>query len=244
MTETNVTAPAMTTGHGELSSRIALKRERIVEVAMRHFAEQGYHQARVQDIAAELGIAKGSVFQHFGSKERLFLAAYKRAVTSFPAWLDVAEDVRARGFFATVKYWLESTVDTLREDWVPYRVAIIGNYGTDLGLKRQINRFLVNDDPYRLAAFVRFGLERGELRRDVDLDFIASFLDWTWERFQDALLTEELDPGLFRRHGGRPERTEARIEEFLRVLRSAIGVLKPPPRPASNAKARAAKRRR
>jgi hypothetical protein len=29
---------------------------------------------------------------------------------------------------------------------------------------------------------------------------------------------------LFRRHGGRPERTEARIEEFLRLLRSAIGM--------------------
>jgi hypothetical protein len=129
-------------------------------------------------------------------------------------------------------------VDTLREDWVPYRVAIIGNYGTDLGLKRQINRFLVNEDPYRLAAFVKFGLERGELRRDVDQDFIASFLDWTWERFQDALLTEELDPGLFRRHGGRPERTEARIEEFLRLLHSAIGA--PAPQPAAGRRETAA----
>jgi AcrR family transcriptional regulator len=224
----------MTMSHDEIPSRTELKRQRIVEVAMRHFAEEGYHQARVQDMAAELGIAKGSVFQHFGSKERLFLAAYKRAVSSFPGWLDVPAEVRDKGFFAMVRYWLEQTVHTLREDWVPYRVAIIGNYGTDLGLKRQINRFLVNDDPYRLAAFVKFGLERGELRRDVDLDFIASFLDWTWERFQDALLTEELDPGLFRRHGGRPERTEARLEEFLRVLRSAIGA--PPPAPALAAK--------
>jgi AcrR family transcriptional regulator len=34
---------------------------------MRLFAEQGYHAARVGDIAAELGIAKGSIFQHFGA---------------------------------------------------------------------------------------------------------------------------------------------------------------------------------
>jgi AcrR family transcriptional regulator len=39
---------------------------------MRHFAEQGYHAARVGDIAAALGIAKGSIFQHFGSKDGLF----------------------------------------------------------------------------------------------------------------------------------------------------------------------------
>ena len=30
---------------------------------------------------------------------------------------------------------------------------------------------------------------------------IVSILDWMMERFQDALLTEELDPGLFRRQG-------------------------------------------
>ena len=35
-------------------------RGRIVEVAIRHFAERGYSAARVEDIAAQLGIAKGS----------------------------------------------------------------------------------------------------------------------------------------------------------------------------------------
>ena len=55
---------------------------------MRHFAERGYHATRIEDIATELSIAKGSVFQHFGSKEGLFLAAYKKAVASFAAYLD------------------------------------------------------------------------------------------------------------------------------------------------------------
>ena len=33
------------------------KRTKIIDAAMRHFAEQGYHAARVGDIAAGLGIA-------------------------------------------------------------------------------------------------------------------------------------------------------------------------------------------
>ncbi len=33
------------------------KRAKIVDAAMRHFAEQGYHAARVGDIALALGIA-------------------------------------------------------------------------------------------------------------------------------------------------------------------------------------------
>ena len=68
---------------------------------MRHFARAGYAAARIEDIADELQIAKGSVFQHFGSKEALFLAAYKEAVGSFSAYLDAPPEVVARGFFAT-----------------------------------------------------------------------------------------------------------------------------------------------
>jgi hypothetical protein len=43
------------------------------------------------------------------------------------------------------------------------------------------------------------------------------------ERFQDALLTAELDPGLFRHQGDPMEKKEARIQQFLAILQRAIG---------------------
>ena len=92
----------------------------------------------------------------------------------------------------------------------PIGFICLGNYGTDLALRREINRFLVAEDPYGMAAFVRFGLERGELRKDLDLDMIVSILEWTMDRFQDALLTEELDPGTVSEAGrGRREERSA-----------------------------------
>jgi AcrR family transcriptional regulator len=199
------------------------KRAKIVDAAMRHFAEQGYQAARMGDIASALGIAKGSIFQHFGSKDGLFFEVYKKAVRSFPRYLDAPAEVREGGFFEVLRYWLARTEHLLHEDWIPYRVSLLGNYGTDLSLKREINRFLLAEDPYGTVPFVRFGLERAELRRDLDQEMIVSILDWTMERFQDALLTEELDPGLFRRQGNVMEKKEARIAQFLDVLRRAIG---------------------
>jgi len=189
---------------------------------MRHFAERGYQATRIEDVATDLAIAKGSVFQHFGSKEGLFLAAYKKAVTSFAAYLDAPSAVTARGFFETLRYWLERTDRLVRENWVPYRIALLGNYGTDLRLRQEINRFLRDKDPYGTAAFVRMGVERDEVRRDIDQEMIVSMIEWTVERFQDALLTEELDPGLFSRQGNRPEKTAARISQFLELLHGAI----------------------
>jgi len=66
-------------------------------------------------------------------------------------------------------------------------------------------------------------MSRSELRTDLDADMIGSILEWTMDRFQDALLTEELDPGLFRKQGSVPERKEARIEQFTEMMRRAIG---------------------
>ena len=206
------------------SDRMAAKRQWIIECAMRRFAEDGYQGAKVEDIALELGIAKGSIFQHFGSKAGLFLETYKRAVTMLPAWLDAPASVTEEGFFPTVMYWLERTEHLVHEDWIPYRVALIGNYGTDLSLKRDINRFLVSEDPYGTLEFVEFGIERGEVRDDVDLEMIVSMVDWLAGSLQDALVTEELDPGLFHRWRNQPERQRLRVEQFAAVLRSAIGV--------------------
>src|ERR1700741_1185909 len=78
----------------KLHPRSEEKRSRIVEAATAHFAEHGYHAARVGDIAAVLGIAKGSIFQHFGSKDGLFFEVYKRAVRSFARYLDAPPEMR------------------------------------------------------------------------------------------------------------------------------------------------------
>ncbi|HZE27698.1 MAG TPA: helix-turn-helix domain-containing protein [Terriglobales bacterium] len=219
----SLASPPRYRNHVPPRPRSEAKRARIIDAAMRHFAEQGYHAARVGDIAAQLGIAKGSVFQHFGSKDGLFFEVYKKAVRAFPAYLDAPQEVQERGFFEVLRYWLVRTEHMLHEDWIPYRVSLLGNYGTDLTLKREINRFLMAEDPYGTVAFVRFGVQRAELHQDLDLEMIVSILDWMMERFQDALLTEELDPGLFRRQGEIGERKEARINQFLDILERAIG---------------------
>src|SRR6478672_6164393 len=103
----NRVAPPLYQRQSKLRPRSEAKRARIVEAATQHFAEHGYHAARVGDIASGLGIAKGSIFQHFGSKDGLFFEVYKKAVRAFPAYLDAPAEVQALGFFGVLRYWLE-----------------------------------------------------------------------------------------------------------------------------------------
>ena len=188
---------------------------------MRHFAERGYRGARVEDIATEVGVAKGTVFLDFTSKEGLFLAVYQRAVSLLPAWLDAPSEVVDEGFWAILNWWLERTEELGERDWVANRVTMMGRYDTGLGLRRPIDRFMRSEDPYGTLEFVEFGVQRGEVRDDVDAEMLASMLDWLAVRFQDALVSVDLDPGLIHR---RPERRSMRIKEFVEVLRAGIEV--------------------
>jgi len=47
-------------------------RAEIVAAAERHFAERGFEAARLEDIAAEVGIRRAAIFYHFGDKQELY----------------------------------------------------------------------------------------------------------------------------------------------------------------------------
>ncbi len=53
-------------------------RERILEAAETVFADKGYHDALVDEIAQETALSKGGVYFHFPSKEDLFFAVLDR----------------------------------------------------------------------------------------------------------------------------------------------------------------------
>lgn len=55
--------------------RQARRRDEILSMAAKVFAEQGYRQTDVQVIADRLGIGKGTVYRYFPTKEALFFAA-------------------------------------------------------------------------------------------------------------------------------------------------------------------------
>jgi len=73
-------------------------RELLLTAASLVFARRGYHDAGLDEIAAEAGFSTGAVYSNFAGKQELFLALADREVAERIAELDaLAESIEAGG---------------------------------------------------------------------------------------------------------------------------------------------------
>jgi AcrR family transcriptional regulator len=70
----------------------ASTRERILDVALDLFTEQGYDQTSLREIAEQLGFTKAALYYHFASKEEIFMALHERLHAAAGGSVDVLRD--------------------------------------------------------------------------------------------------------------------------------------------------------
>ena len=56
------------------------KRDRILDAAVRVFAKEGFHATKVSDIARAAGVADGTIYLYFASKEELLVSLFEDRV--------------------------------------------------------------------------------------------------------------------------------------------------------------------
>lgn len=90
----------------------AQKREHLIEVATELFNRLGYHAAGIDRVIAQAGIAKTTLYRHFGSKEGLIVAVLRRTDEQYREAMRRAVEDSAR----EPRQRLLATFDFL-EDW-------------------------------------------------------------------------------------------------------------------------------
>ena len=63
------------------------KPQQIVEAAIRVFARNGYYNSRVSDIAREAGIASGTIYLYFKTKDEILVTLFRDRMAAFVAHL-------------------------------------------------------------------------------------------------------------------------------------------------------------
>src|SRR5215469_8139720 len=113
--------------------RIDRRRAQILAAASRVFARQGFHRTTVREVAREAGIADGTIYLYFASKQELLLALLGQLgrVAERPADFAGLASADARGALGS---YLRRRFEDLR-DWRQLFAAVFPEVLADPGLR-------------------------------------------------------------------------------------------------------------
>jgi TetR/AcrR family fatty acid metabolism transcriptional regulator len=148
------------------------KRERILDAAVKVFAAEGFYNAKVSQIAEAAGIADGTIYLYFKSKDELLISLFEDRMDRVLSTLRgaLAEPHRSAG--ERLRRVIDVHLELVEQN--PEMAEVIT---VEL---RQSRKFIREYHNPKFAEFLRLiagaisdGQKRGELRGDVDPQLTA-----------------------------------------------------------------------
>jgi AcrR family transcriptional regulator len=161
-------------------------KSRILDAANKVFAEKGYHEATMDDIAKRLGVSKGAIYLYFSSKEDLFEAMCKTAPQAFKEILfssfgDEANPIQSATQFFDKMLKLSASNPGLSFE-------ILAEASRNPSLKRILKQ---NHEEYErvLTGFLAEGRKRKIVGDNLDIRPLANALIALWNGLETLLVS-------------------------------------------------------
>ncbi|TWP51884.1 TetR/AcrR family transcriptional regulator [Lentzea tibetensis] len=172
------------------------RRRQILDGARACFARHGYEGATVRRLEEATGLSRGAIFHHFRDKESLFLALAEDDA------LRMADVVAEQGLVQVMRDLLSAPADREEEhaaDWLGTRLEVSRRLRTDQDFRA---RWAERSEQLTKATRERLLRQReaGNLRDDVDVGVLTSFLELVLEGLVSHLAmglpADDLEPVL------------------------------------------------
>jgi len=198
------------------------KQARVLDAAIEEFAEQGFSLASMNRVVQRGGIAKGSLFQYFGSKEGLFRFIFDHAVELVRKSLrQVKQETASADFFERISQSLLTGIHFIVRHPRIYQIYLKMIFQESFPLRSQFLQQVHLFSADYLKPLVEGGIARGELRADLNVDLTVFFLDALMDRFLQAYCVSFLDAGAGI-YQAMPDELQEKVEEFIKLLRHGL----------------------
>jgi AcrR family transcriptional regulator len=141
------------------------KRDAILDAARTVFSREGYAATSVDDVAAEAGIAKGTVYLYFKSKEELYLAALARDIRVFTG--KAREEMESVPVFREkIEAFLRVRLDYCKahEEFLRIYLSEYGSMCVTTSISKELRRLQRKNMRY-VASVVQKAIDRREIRK-------------------------------------------------------------------------------
>ena|ERR1051326_6762703 len=174
--------------------------DELLEAALHIFAERGYANTKLEDVAAKVGVTKGTIYHYFSTKEELLLRAIEQHHDrAFKPLEEVLHEKRGP-VSATIRRFLRRAFGHMD----PSRVSVLTLLVQ--GVAREVPHVYfrwLETGPVRgwkiLAELIEQGKETGEFRIDADSEVAARItisgliLQFAWQRFTESAPEVSID---------------------------------------------------
>lgn len=150
-------------------------RETILAAAAELFAAKGFAGVSVREVAERAGVSKANVFHHFSSKDTLYLAVLRSAVTRFETLLDDYAGERD-GFETRLRGISREHLQNILANEGVSRLIIREVLESDVRRGQELTERVLGDGFNRLVEVIREGQSHSQLRADADPVLVASLV--------------------------------------------------------------------
>jgi TetR/AcrR family transcriptional regulator, fatty acid metabolism regulator protein len=167
------------------------KRRLILDAAVRVFASKGYHASRVDDIAAEAGVAHGLLYHYFQSKEELLETVFRETWAALLAAIRAVEDSRE-----PAPEQLRQVAAILLRSWRrdPDLVRVlVREVARSPHLQRQVNE--IGQAFAAIERIVERGQADGSFRAELDPRLVSFIFYGALEEILTGWVLQQLDDG-------------------------------------------------
>ena len=171
------------------------KQDRMINAALKVFAQQGYRHGSTDDIVREAAVSKGLLFHYFGSKLELYRFIYDYSVRYMNLELRSCVDMKETDLFALMKQMESAKMHAMKG--YPYMQQFLNRPLLDDSFEALLSVEGKKNSLEETYAQIDSQIDYEALPGGVDGEKLRKMLDFTIkglmsERFQDASFQPEM----------------------------------------------------
>ncbi len=166
------------------------KQQRILNAAIKEFAQKGYANASTNEIVKEAGISKGLLFHYFKNKKELYLYLYNHFVNVLKNEFFGEINLQDRDIFVRLKAVTMLKSQLIKKHPDVFNFMMSAYQESSVEVKSEL------DQRHRELLQTSYGtvfdnIDTEKFKKDIDITRAINIISWTLEGFSNQAMERE-----------------------------------------------------
>jgi len=163
------------------------KQNRIINAAIKEFAEKGYSNASTNEIVKEAGISKGLLFHYFQNKKQLFFFLFDSCVELITDDFYKKIDLSETDFFQRIRQSVLIKMELLAQYPDLFKFVEKAYMDDAADIQAEMQKKIRELNHINIGKIYE-GIDVSKFRDDIDIQKIFKIITWTFEKLSDEEL--------------------------------------------------------